>query len=77
MPLSARSRPCAARCAALREQVVAEVDAGRLQGVAQAMQVAVEIQRTDDGPSGLLKGVIPHQLDSLAGKCLTTAQTLA
>ena len=58
----------AARCEALREQVLAEVDAGRLKGVAQAMQLAVEVQRTDDGASGLLKGVIPHDLDTFGGK---------
>ncbi len=58
----------AATCEALREQVLAEVDEGRLNGVAQAMQLEVEVQRTDDGASGLLKGVIPHDLDRFGGK---------
>ncbi|MCY3505333.1 MAG: recombinase family protein [Chloroflexi bacterium] len=58
----------AATCKVLKEEVLAEVDAGRLDGVAQGMQLAVEIQRTDEGASGLLKGVIPHDLDRFGGK---------
>ena len=58
----------AATCEALRERVVTEVEADHLNKVAEAMQLAVEIQRTDDGTSGLLKGVIPHDLDSFGGK---------
>ena len=58
----------AATCEELRERVVTEVEAGHLNKVAEAMQLAVEIQRTDDGASGLLKGVIPHDLDSFGGK---------
>ncbi len=46
----------AAACKVLREEVLAEADAGRLSGVAQGMQLTVEIQRTDEGASGLLKG---------------------
>ena len=67
----------AAKCEALKEQVLAEVDAGRLNGVAQGMQLAVEVQRTDEGASGLLQGVIPHDLDRSDGKSLTTARTSA
>ncbi len=40
----------------------------RLKDVAEAMQISVTIARTDDGASGLLKGVIPHDLDSFGGK---------
>ena len=58
----------AATCEALRERVVTEVEAGHLNKVAEAMQLAVEIQRTDDGASGLLKGVIPYDLGSFGGK---------
>ena len=58
----------AATCEGLREQVLAEVDAGRLNSVAQGMQLTVEIQRTEKGASGLLKGVIPHDLDRFGGK---------
>ena len=58
----------AATCETLRERVKVEVDAGRLKGVAEAMQLSVEVQRTADGASGLLKGVIPHDLDSFGGK---------
>lgn len=57
-----------ATCAVLKEEVLAEVDAGRLDGVAKGMQLAVEIKRTDEGASGLLKGVIPHDLDRFDGK---------
>ncbi|MCY3880672.1 MAG: recombinase family protein [Chloroflexi bacterium] len=57
-----------ATCAVLKEEVLAEVDAGRLDGVARGMQLAVEIKRTDEGASGLLKGVIPHDLDTFGGK---------
>ncbi len=53
----------AATCEAMRERVVTEVGAGHLSKVAEAMQLAVEIQRTEEGASGLLKGVIPHDLD--------------
>ena len=41
---------------------------GHLDKVAEAMQLTVEIQRTDNGASGLLKGVIPHDLDRFGGK---------
>ena len=58
----------AATCDILRERVLAEVDAGRLKGVAEAMQLSVEVQKTDDGASGLLKGVIPYDLGSFGGK---------
>ena len=58
----------AATCETLRERIVLEVDAGRLKGVAKAMQLSVEVQRTADGASGLLKGVIPHDLGSFGGK---------
>ena len=58
----------AATCEVLRERVVTEVEAGHLNKVAEAMQLAVEVQRTDEGASGLLKGVIPHDLDSFGGK---------
>ena len=58
----------AATCDILRERVLAEVDAGRLKGVAQAMQLSVEVQKTDNGASGLLKGVIPYDLGSFGGK---------
>ncbi len=58
----------AATCETLRERILLEVDAGRLKGVAKAMQLSVEVQRTADGASGLLQGVIPHDLDSFGGK---------
>ena len=58
----------AATCKALREEVLAEVDAGRLNGVAQGMQLAVAIQRTDEGASGLFEGATPHDLDRFGGK---------
>ena len=32
------------------------------------MQLSVEVQKTDDGASGLLKGVIPYDLGSFGGK---------
>ena len=58
----------AATCEALRERVVTDVEAGHLDKVAEAMQLTVEVQRTDEGAAGLLKGVIPHDLDSFGGK---------
>ena len=58
----------AATCETLRERILLEVDAGRLKGVAKAMQLSVEVQRTADGASGLLKGVILHDVDSFGGK---------
>ena len=54
----------AATCAALRERVEAEVDEGRLKDIAVAMQLAVTVQRTDEGASGALAGVIPHRFES-------------
>ena len=45
-----------------------DVEAGHLNRVAEAMQLAVEVQHTDEGAAGLLKGVIPHDLDSFGGK---------
>ena len=53
----------AATCEALRERVMAEVEAGRLKEVAAAMQLSVEIEKTDDGASGVLEGVIPHRFE--------------
>ena len=67
-PVALDAEDFAATCQALRERVLAEVDAGRLNGVAQGMQLTVEIQRTDEGASGLLKGVIPHELERFGGK---------
>ena len=58
----------AATCEALRERVVTDVEAGHLNRVAEAMQLAVEVQHTDEGAAGLLKGVIPHDLDRFGGK---------
>ncbi len=52
----------AAMCDALRGRVVEEIEAGRLKDVAQAMQISVTIARTDDGASGALEGVIPHEI---------------
>ena len=52
----------AATCEALRERVVEEVEAGRLKEVAKAMQISVTIEKTDDGVSGALEGVIPHEV---------------
>ena len=51
----------AATCEALRERVREEIEAGRLKDVAEAMQISVTIARTDDGASGALEGVIPHE----------------
>ena len=51
----------AATCEALRERVEEEVEAGRLKGIAEAMQLSVTIEKTDDGASGVLEGVIPHR----------------
>ena len=51
----------AATCEALRERVEEEVAAGRLKGIAEAMQLSVTIEKTDDGASGVLEGVIPHR----------------
>ena len=55
-------------CEALRERVVTDVEAGHLNKVAEAMQLTVGIQRTNNGASGLPTGVIPHDLDSFGGK---------
>ena len=52
----------AATCGVLRELVVEEVEAGRLEDIAEVMQVSVTIARTDDGASGALEGVIPHEI---------------
>ena len=52
----------AATCEALRERVEEEVEAGRLNGIAEAMQLSVTIEKTDDGASGVLEGVIPHEI---------------
>ena len=52
----------AATCGVLRERVVEGIEAGRLKDVAEAMQISVTIARTDDGSSGVLKGVIPHEI---------------
>ncbi len=52
----------AATCEALRERVVDEIEAGRLKSVAEAMQISVTIEKTDDGASGALEGVIPHEI---------------
>ena len=53
----------AATCEVVRERVVAGIEAGRLKDVAQAMQISVTIARTDDGASGALQGVIPHEIE--------------
>ena len=37
----------------------------RLNKVADGMQLAVEVQRTDEGAAGLPEGVIPHEI----GRC--------
>ena len=52
----------AATCEALRERVEEEIEAGRLKNVAEAMQISVTIEKTDDGASGALEGVIPHEI---------------
>ena len=52
----------AATCEVLRGRVVEEIEAGRLKDVAEALQVSVTIARTDDGASGALEGVIPHEI---------------
>ena len=52
----------AATCEALRERVEEEVEAGRLKGIAEAMQLSVTIEKTDEGASGVLEGVIPHEI---------------
>ena len=57
----------AAACEALRERVMAEVEAGRLKEVADAMQLSVEIEKTDDGASGVLEGVIPPRFERFEG----------
>ena len=57
----------AATCEALRERVEEEVEAGRLKGIAEAMQLSVTIERTDDGASGVLEGVIPHRFERFEG----------
>ena len=41
----------AATCEVLRERVVEEFEAGRLKGIAEAMQLSVTIEKTDDGAS--------------------------
>ena len=51
----------AATCEALRERVEEEVEAGRLKGIAEAMQLSVTIEKTDGGASGVLERVIPHR----------------
>ncbi|MYE45851.1 MAG: recombinase family protein [Chloroflexi bacterium] len=52
----------AATCEVLRGRVMEGIEAGRLKDVAEAMQIAVTIARTDDGASGALEGVIPHEI---------------
>ncbi len=52
----------AATCEALRERVEEEIEAGRLKNVAEAMQISVTIEKTDDGASGALEGMIPHEI---------------
>ncbi len=52
----------AATCEALRERVAEEIKAGRLNEVAEAMQISITIARTDDGASGALEGVIPYEI---------------
>ena len=52
----------AATCEVLRERVVGEIEAGRLKDVAEAMQISITIARTDGGASGVLEGVIPHEI---------------
>ncbi len=44
-----------------------EIEAGRLKEIAEAMQLSVTIERTDDGASGGLGGVIPHSFEELEG----------
>ena len=58
----------AATCELLRERVSEEIEAGRLKDVAEAMQVSVTIARTDDGASGALEGVIPHEIGRLGAE---------
>ena len=61
----------ATTCEALRKRIVAEVEAGRLKGIAEAMQLSVSIERTEDGASGILEDVIPHKLEgNYIRKCL-------
>jgi hypothetical protein len=50
----------AASCEALRRQVKSEVEAGRLKQIAEALQLTVQVERTQEGTSGVLEGVIPH-----------------
>jgi len=50
----------AASCEALRKQVMSEVEAGRLKQIAEALQLTVQVERTQEGTSGVLEGVIPH-----------------
>ena len=58
----ANSEEFAATCQVLRERVEEEIEAGRLKDIAKAMQISVTIARTDDGASGALEGVIPHEI---------------
>ena len=44
------------------ERVVEEVEAGRLEDIAEVMQISVTIARTDDGASGALEGVVLHEI---------------
>ncbi len=64
----------AATCEALRERVVAEVEAGRLKEVSEAMQLSVTIERTDDGASGVLEGVIPLRFERFEGDFFLTIE---
>ena len=53
----------AATCAAIRSQVLADVDDGQLDRIAKALQLSVRVQHTAEGASGVLEGVIPHSFD--------------
>ncbi|MDP6605174.1 MAG: hypothetical protein QF664_02790 [Dehalococcoidia bacterium] len=47
-------------CSAVRQWVEAEAAAGRLGPIAQALQIDVRLQRSDDETHGTLSGVVPR-----------------
>lgn len=63
VPLPRNPEEFASTCAALRELVLAEVEAGRLKQIAEAFQLSARIACTGDQTSGVLEGVIPHSFD--------------
>ena len=52
-------------CAAVREWVQKEAEAGRLEPIAEALQIRVAAERQDDGIVGELTGVIPEEYSPL------------